>query len=174
MIKSLSLLTLSAGVKVACDPPMSVRTQPGLTTTQVMPRGDHVHRSLRTAIGKRTARSIVGNRTHAAGKGDDELALAASDVVDESLGDPKRADGIDVQDSPPRVIINRAKHLPRLPMMPALLIRIRERDRAALFSIAARRPESTKLLTAARLVRKVAEVDHRIKVFRLVASEVDF
>lgn len=95
-------------------------------------------------------------------------------MVDESLGDPKRADGIDVQDSPPRVIINRAKHLSRLPMMPALLIRIRERDRAALFSIAARRPESTKLLTAARLVRKVAEVDHRIKVFRLVASEVDF
>jgi hypothetical protein len=32
-------LTLSAGVIVAFVPPMSVRTQPGLTTTHVMPRG---------------------------------------------------------------------------------------------------------------------------------------
>ena len=38
-IKSLIFLTLSAGVIVACGPPISVSTQPGLTTTQVMPRG---------------------------------------------------------------------------------------------------------------------------------------
>ena len=42
--------TLSAGVIVAFGPPMSVNTQPGLMTTQVMPRGArsiagaHVHR----------------------------------------------------------------------------------------------------------------------------------
>jgi hypothetical protein len=35
----LRLFTLSAGVNVACGPPMSVCTQPGLITTQVMPRG---------------------------------------------------------------------------------------------------------------------------------------
>lgn len=32
-------LMLSAGSKVAFAPPISVRTQPGLTTTQVMPSG---------------------------------------------------------------------------------------------------------------------------------------
>jgi len=33
-IKRRSLATLSAGVSVASVPPMSVRTQPGLTTTE--------------------------------------------------------------------------------------------------------------------------------------------
>src|SRR6476619_1794900 len=45
----------------------------------------HVHRRLRAAIGDRTAGSIVGKRSHAAGEGDDELAGAAGDLVDKRL-----------------------------------------------------------------------------------------
>src|SRR5262245_40386348 len=37
--QGISIATLSAGVNVACRPPMSVCTQPGLTTTHVMPSG---------------------------------------------------------------------------------------------------------------------------------------
>jgi NAD(P)-dependent dehydrogenase (short-subunit alcohol dehydrogenase family) len=45
----------------------------------------HVHSRLRAAIGKGAPRSIVGNRAHAAGKGDDELALASCYVIGKCL-----------------------------------------------------------------------------------------
>ena len=38
-MRRLNALMLSDGSKEAFGPPISVRTQPGLTTTQVMPRG---------------------------------------------------------------------------------------------------------------------------------------
>src|SRR5262249_35341964 len=45
----------------------------------------HVHRRLRAAIRDRATRRIVGKRSHAAGKGDYELPVAAGDIFDERL-----------------------------------------------------------------------------------------
>ena len=49
-MRRLSRLMLSDGSKVAFGPPMSVRTQPGLTTTQVMPRASRSIARLRITM----------------------------------------------------------------------------------------------------------------------------
>ena len=85
-------VTLSCGDNGALGPPISVLTHPGLTKTQVLPRGaksdrsashHHIHRRLGAAIGNGAARRIVGERTHATRDGDHEISLTAGNVIAE-------------------------------------------------------------------------------------------
>jgi len=109
-------VTLSCGDNGALGPPISVLTQPGLTKTQVMPRGAksiaalrifHIHGRLGAAIGDGAARSIVDERrAHTTRDGDHQPSLTPGNVIAKRLEHPQGTHRVHVEDVSPGFVVD--------------------------------------------------------------------
>ena len=124
-------VTLSCGDNGALGPPISVLTHPGLSKTQMMPRGaksiaalriTHIHGCLGAAIGYGAARRIVGERAHPTRNGDHQPSLTTSNVISIGLKRPQGPHRVHIEYMGPGFVVDIASLLPDAPAIPALLM----------------------------------------------------
>ena len=115
-------VTLSCGDNGALGPPISVLTQPGLTKTQVMPRGAQIDRRashhdiygrLGTAIGDGATRPIFSERAHATRDGDHEPSRTPGNVIARRIRHLQGTHRIHIEHVNPGFAVDIAGFLPR-------------------------------------------------------------